>query len=248
MSVLVWLGSQAPERSIRWLDGAIATAASFADSLTSSSASSSASSPSSSTPGEPTVHALAAGSAAWLELATDRATRAGLGSIGVPTDLELDYLGWGQLVAAVARRIDATWVLVDEASRPARSAEVAAIAELLDWAQLTHVVSLTPDAGDGRDLLHVHARRAAGRDLQSVRVTGPAVLGLRIAGAPIEEYPTPMPSKAMRRLELASLALDPNVLAHRALPPRARREPHRTVDEVAQHLALHVTPRRGGRG
>ena len=118
-----------PLRSIRWLDGALATAAKFGGAT-----------------------AIAAGDPTWLDLAADRATRAGLASVGVPTDLKLDYLGWAQVVAAVARQLGATTILVDEASRPERFPEVAAIAELLDAAQLTHVVALAPDgAVDPRD-------------------------------------------------------------------------------------------------
>jgi len=224
VSVLVWLGSAPPERSIRWLDGALAAAATLAR------------------PGakEPRVHALAAGAPTWLDLAADRATRAGVGSVGVTTDLALDYLGWGQVVAAVARMLDATTVLVDEASRPARVPEVAAIAEHLDYAQVTQVVAL---ARDGQD---VHASRAAARTTQRVRLRGPAVIGVRIAGPAIEDYPTPTPSTAMRRLALEELGVEPSVLARRALPPRANREPRRTVAEVAEHLAVHVVPRPGG--
>jgi hypothetical protein len=77
-------------------------------------------------------------------------------------------------------------------------------------------------------------------------VRGPAVFGVRIAGAAIDEYPTPMPSASMKRLELQALGLDPVVLGHRALPPRSNREPRRTVDRVAEHLAAHLVPRRGG--
>ena len=61
------------------------------------------------------------------------------------TDLKLDYLGWAQVVAAAVKELGATSVIVDEASRPERVPEVAAIAELLDTAQLTHVVALAPD-------------------------------------------------------------------------------------------------------
>jgi electron transfer flavoprotein alpha/beta subunit len=217
--VAVWLGSAAPQRSIRWLDGAVATAARFGDAVV-----------------------VAAGDPTWLDLAADRASRAGLASAGVPTDLQLDYLGWAQVMAAVARQLDATTVLVDEASRPERFPEVAAIAELLDSAQLTHVVAIAPDGAV------IHASRVAGSELQTCRVRGNAVIGLRIAGPAIEEYPTPTPSASMRRLDLAALGLDPVVLGHRALPPRATQQQRRTVERVAEHLAVHVVagwPRRG---
>lgn len=209
--VAVWLGNAAPARSIRWLDGAIATAAKFGDAV-----------------------AVAAGDPTWLDLAADRASRAGLASAGVPTDLQLDYLGWAQVMAAVARQLGAETILVDEASRPERFPEVAAIAELLDAAQLTHVVAIAPDGSV------IHASRIAGSELQTCRVRGHAVIGIRIAGAAIEEYPTPTPSASMRRLDLASLGLDPVVLGHRALPPRATQQPRRTVERVAEHLAVHV--------
>jgi electron transfer flavoprotein alpha/beta subunit len=213
--VAVWLGSAAPARSIRWLDGTLAAAAKFEGAT-----------------------AVAAGDPTWLDLAADRASRLGLASAGVPTDLQLDYLGWAQVMAAVVRQLGATTVLVDEASRPDRFPEVAAIAELLDAAQLTHVVAIAPDGAV------VHASRIANGQLQTCRVRGTAVLGLRIAGTQIDEYPTPTPSAAMRRLDLASLALDPVVLGHRALPPRTSREARRTVERVAEHLAVHVVPTR----
>lgn len=212
--VAVWLGSAPPVRSIRWLDGTVATAAKF---------------------GAATI--VAAGDPTWLDLAADRANRAGLASAGVPTDLALDYLGWAQVMAAAARQLNARTILVDEASRPERLHEVAAIAELLDAAQLTHVVSLVSDGAV------IHANRVAGGELQACRVRGTAVLGLRIAGPPIDDYPTPTPSAAMKRLELAALGLDPVVLGHRALPPRSGQQARRTVDRVAEHLAVHVKPR-----
>jgi len=155
----------------------------------------------------------------------------------VQTDLQLDYLGWAQIMAGVARELGATTILVDEASRPERIAEVAALAELCDAAQLTHVVALAPDA------TAIHASRIAGAQLQTVRIHGPAVIGVRIAGAPIDEYPTPMPAASMRRLDLAALGLDPAVLAHRALAPRATQEPRRSVERVAEHLAVYAAPR-----
>ena len=215
--VALWLGSAAPLRTIRWLDGACATAAKFGSAI-----------------------AIAAGDPTWLDLAADRATRAHIACVGVPTDLKLDYLGWAQVVAAAARQLGAKTVLVDEASRPERFPEVAAIAELLDAAQLTHVVALTPDGPI------LHASRSAGAELQTCRVRGSAVIGLRIAGPPIDEYPTPTPSSAMKRLDLPSLGLDPVVLGHRALPPRTSPPARKTVERVADYLAAHVRPRRNG--
>ena len=212
MKVAVWLGSASPVRSVRWLDGALAAAAKFGD-----------------------VTAIAAGDATWLDLAADRAHRVGLASAGIPTDLSLDYLGWAQVAAAAVRQLGATCVLVDEASRPERGvSEVAALAELLDFAQLTHVVRLAPDAAI------IHASRVAGSELQTVRVRGEVVLGVRIAGPAVDEYPTPMPSTSMRRLDLAALGLDPKVLAHRALPPRTAAQPKKTVERIAEHLAMHL--------
>jgi len=214
--VAIWLGSAAPIRSVRWLDGALATAAKFDDAI-----------------------AIAAGDATWLDLASDRATRAGLPSAGVPTELKLDYLGWAQIVAAAAKQLGATTVLVDEASRAERFPEVAAIAELMDAVQLTHVVKVAPDAAV------IHASRVIGHQLQTVRVRGAAVIGVRIAGPPVDEYPTPMPSASMRRLELSAIGLDPVVLGHRALPFRAPMEPRKTVERIAEHLAVHLAPREG---
>jgi electron transfer flavoprotein alpha/beta subunit len=214
MTVAVWLGSAPPVRSIRWLDGALHAAAKFGDAT-----------------------AIAAGDPTWLDLAADRATREGLASAGVVTELQLDYLGWAQIAAAIVRHLGITTVLVDEASRPERFAEVAAIAELLDAAQLTHVVAVAPDGNI------IHASRSAGRVLQTVRIRGPAVVGVRIAGAQIDEYPTPMPSASMRRLDLAGVGLDPMVLGHRALPPRSSQSPRRTLDRVREHLVVHLAPR-----
>ncbi|HEV7554053.1 MAG TPA: hypothetical protein VGO00_01295 [Kofleriaceae bacterium] len=212
--VVVWVGSSPPARSIRWLDGALHAAAKFG-----------------------AATSIAAGDATWLDLASDRATRAGIASSGVLTDLQLDYLGWAQVAAAAARRLDAQIVLVDEASRPERFPEVAAIAELLDAAQLTHVVAIAPDG----DL--VHATRTTGKALQTVRVRGTAVIGLRMPGSQVDEYPTPMPSTSMKRLDLAALGLDASVLSHRALPPRAGPQPRRTVERIVDHLAVHLAPR-----
>jgi electron transfer flavoprotein alpha/beta subunit len=216
LAVAVWLGNAPPVRSIRWLDGALKAAAKF-DGAT----------------------AVAAGDPTWLDLAADRAVRLGLAAVGVPTELSLDYLGWAQVMAAVARQIGATTILVDEASRPDRFAEVAAIAELTDAAQLTHVVALAPDAAT------IHASRAAGTTLQTVRIHGPAVIGVRIAGPPLDEYPTPMPSASMRRMDLAALGLDAAVLGHRALSPRVNQPARRNVERLAEHLAVHIAPRKG---
>jgi hypothetical protein len=213
--LVVWLGSASPTRSIRWLDGALETAAKL----------------------DKDAIALAAGSANWLDLAADRARHAGLASAGVPTELQLDYLGWAQIVCAALHQLEATTVIVDEASRPERWVEVAAIAELLDAVQLTHVVSLVGEPGV------ITAERVAGRELQSIRVRGPAVYGVRIAAAPVDEYPTPMPSTSMQRLELAALGLDHAVLGHRALPPRTSLEPRKTVERIAEHLIVHLVPR-----
>jgi electron transfer flavoprotein alpha/beta subunit len=217
-AVAVWLGSAPPVRSIRWLDGALKAAGKFGGAT-----------------------AVAAGPDTWLDLAADRAARLGLPAVGVPTDLSLDYLGWAQVMAAVSQKLGATTILVDEASRPERFAEVAALAELCDAAQLTHVVALAPDGAT------IHASRVAGSLLQTVRIHGPAVIGLRISGPPIDEYPTPTPSASMRRLDLAALGLDPAVLGHRALPPRASQEPRRSVERVADHLAVHMAPPRPAR-
>jgi electron transfer flavoprotein alpha/beta subunit len=220
VTVAVWLGSAPPVRTIRWLDGALLAALKCTRS------------------DEPLL-AVAAGETTWLDLAADRASRAGVPAAGIAIDLQLDYLGWAQVMAAVARQINATTVIVDEASRAERFPEVAALAELLDAAQLTHVVALAPDGPA------IHASRVHGTSLQTVRVRGTAVIGVRIPGAPIEEYPTPTPSASMRRLDLHSLGLDPIVLGHRALPPRASQQPRRTLERVAEHLAVHVVPRRG---
>jgi electron transfer flavoprotein alpha/beta subunit len=212
--IAVWLGTAAPARTILWLDGALATAARLGAAI-----------------------AVAAGDPSWLDLAADRASRAGLPCAGVPTELSLDYLGWAQVMAAVARHLKSTTVLVDEASRPERFPEVAAIAELMDAVQLTHVVALAPDGPA------LHASRVAGAQLQACRVRGPAVIGLRIPGAPVDEYPTPAPAAAMKRLELPALGLDPAVLGHRALPPRTGQPQRRTVERVAELLDVHVVAR-----
>src|SRR5262245_13190164 len=135
------------------------------------------------------------------------------------------------------RKLEVKTLLVDEVSRRERFAEVAAIAELLDAVQLTHVVAI---ANDGPV---VHASRVCGRDLQTVRVRAPAVFGLRIAGPPVDEYPTPTPASALRRFDLAALGLDPLVLAHRALPPRSATATKKSVERIAEHIAVHLTPR-----
>lgn len=214
--VAVWLGTAPPLRSVRWLDGALEAAAKFSGAT-----------------------AVAAGEPTWLDLAADRAVRLGLASIGVPTELSLDYLGWAQVMASVARRLGATTILVDEASRPERFPEVAAIAELTDAAQLTHVVELAPSAA------MIHASRAAGTTLQTLRIHGPAVIGVRIPGPPIDEYPTPTASASMCRLDLLALGLDPAALSHRALPRRVSQPASRSVEAIADHLAVHVAPRQG---
>ena len=211
MKVAVWLGAASPVRSVRWLDGALGAAAKFGSAT-----------------------AIAAGDATWLDLAADRARRVGLDAVGVPTDLQLDYLGWAQVAAAASRELGAQVILVDEASRPERFPEVAAIAELRDFAQVTHVVALAPDGA------LIHASRIAGKQLQTVRVRGEAVIGVRIAGAPVDEYPTPVPSQSMRRLDLASIGLDPMVLAHRALPPRGAHQAKKSVERIAEHLSVHL--------
>ena len=227
-----WLGSAAPVRSIRWLDGVLAVAAKLGPAT-----------------------AIAAGDATWLELASDRAARAGVTCMGITTDLKLDYLGWAQIVGAAVRDLKATTVLVDEVSRPERFPEVAAIAEVLDVVQLTRVIALAANPSSagvrsGADATRswidtnvLHASRISGREVQTIRIKGPAVLGIRIAGAPLEDYPTPTPSKTLVRRDLPSLGLDPLVLGHRALPPRATTQTKKTVEHIGDHLAYHLAPR-----
>ena len=218
-TIAVWLGSAPPARSIRWMDGVLATAAKLG-----------------------AATAIAAGDRSWLELANDRAVRAGLaGCAGVATDLQLDYLGWAQVAAAAVRALGATTVLVDEASRPERAAEVAAIAELLDAAQITRVIALTAEGSPGA--LVFRASRIAGAERQVLLLRAPVVIGVRIAGPALEDYPTPLPSAGMRRLDLPALGLDPVVLAHRALPPRSGAAPRGTIERVADQLAVHLAPR-----
>lgn len=213
--IALWLGSLAPTRSVRWLDGALQAAAAFA--------------------GRCTV--IAAGDQHWLDLAADRAARANLPSAGVRTELQLDYLGWAQVAAALAREVGATTVFVEEASRAERWVEVAAIAELLDAAQLGHVIALAPDGAA------ITATRVLGRTRQTLRIKGPAVIGVRIAGPPVDDYPTPMPTSQLKKHELAAIGLDPIVLGHRAMPPRTSLEPRKTVERIAEHLVVHLAAR-----
>lgn len=214
MSVAVWLGNAAPVRSLRWVDGALAAGAALG-----------------------AATAVVAGEHGWVELAYDRATRAGVACVAVATELKLDYLGWGQIVAAVVRELKSTVVLVDEASRPERFPEVAAIAELLDVTQLTRVVTL---AREGERL---RATRLAGSELQTIRVKTPAVIGVRIAGPVVDEHATPAPAPTLHRFDLGALGLDALVLGHRALPPRSTPQLKKTVERITEHLAVHIAPR-----
>jgi hypothetical protein len=214
VTVAVWLGNSAPVRSVRWVDGALAAGAALGPAT-----------------------AVVAGDHAWVELAYDRATRAGVACVAVATELKLDYLGWGQIVSAVIRELKSKIVLVDEASRPERAPEVAAIAELLDLTQLTRVVAI---ARDGERL---RATRLAGRELQTVQIKTPAVIGVRIAGPVVDEYATPAPAPTLHRFDLASLGLDALVLGHRALPPRSTPQLKKTVERITEHLAVHIAPR-----
>ena len=88
--VAVWLGSAAPMRSVRWLDGAIKAASVF-----------------------PGAIAIAAGDPVWLDLAADRAKLVGVPCAGIATELQLDYLGWAQVVVAAAQQLHVASVLVD---------------------------------------------------------------------------------------------------------------------------------------
>jgi hypothetical protein len=214
VSVALWLGNAAPIRSVRWVDGALATAAKLGSAT-----------------------AIVAGDTAWLDLAADRASRAGVACVSVSTELKLDYLGWAQIVSAVLRELKTRTVLVDEASRPERAAEVAAIADLLDVTQVTRVVALEPDAE------HLRVTRTTGRELQTLRVKGPAVFGLRIAGPSVDEFVTPAPTPTMHHFDLKSLGLDALVLGHRALPPRSAPALKKTVERVTEHIAAHMTQR-----
>ncbi|MGE0548736.1 MAG: hypothetical protein AB7O24_14625 [Kofleriaceae bacterium] len=214
MTVAIWLGGAVPARSVRWLDGAVAASAILPDPI-----------------------AVAAGPSTWLDLAADRANRAGIASVGVPIDMQLDYLGWAQVVAAIVKHLAADIVVVDEASRPGRFAETAAIAELLEAAQLSHVTALATDRTT------LHATSIVGGQRREVRIAGRAVIGVRIAGAWIDEYPTPTPSATMKRLDVGSLGLDPVTLGHRAMPPRASQEPTRSLERVAEQLAAHLRSR-----
>jgi hypothetical protein len=47
----------------------------------------------------------------------------------------------------------------------------------------------------------------------------------------------------MKRLDLAALGLDPVVLGHRSLPPRTGQPARKSVERVADALAVHVVPR-----
>jgi hypothetical protein len=208
--VAVWLGHASPTRSVRWLDGALATAAKFG-----------------------TATAIAAGGSAWLDLAADRATRCQLASVGVLTELELDYTGWAQIVAAVARELGVSTILVDEASRPERAPEVGALAELLEAAQIANATAVAPDG------TIVHASCVVGHQLHTVRVRAPVVIGVRIAGPAVDDFPTPTPSTAMRRLELSALGINPAGLARRVVPPRAS-SARKSLDRVAEFLAVHA--------
>ena len=104
MSVAVWLGNAAPIRSVRWVDGALATAAKFG-----------------------AATAIVAGDNGWVELAADRATRAGVACVAVKTELKLDYLGWAQIASSVVHELKLRSVIVDEASRPERFATDTAV-------------------------------------------------------------------------------------------------------------------------
>lgn len=231
MKLAIWLGAAPPRRQATWLVGALAAARRLGP-----------------------VTAIAAGAEAWLEAAADHAVAAGASFLGIATDLELDYLGWAQIAAAAARHAGATVIFVDEASRDGRTAEVAAIAELRDAAQVIGARSLVRDG----DALGIEA--IAGARVLRLRVRAPAVIGVRIAaprvlspaelarrarpllGARIELEPdavTPPPAP-LRRIGLAALGLDAKVLGHRAVPPPGA--PWRTVERAAVHLAVHVQP------
>jgi len=215
VNVAIWLGNAPPIRSVRWIDGALAAAAKF-ESAT----------------------AIVAGDNAWTELAADRATRAGITCVAVKTELKLDYLGWAQIVSAVLRELGTKSVMVGEARRPERYAEVPALADLMDISQATRVVALEPDG----DVTHV--TRAAGSELQKLKVKGPAAFGVRIAGPVVDEYATPTPIATMMHFDLKSLGLDALVLGHRTLPPRSTPALKKTVERVTDHIATHM-PLRG---
>lgn len=219
--VVIWLGSAAPVRTIRWLDGAIAAGAKLDRTKK--------------TPPERIV-ALAAGAGPWLDLVADRARHAGIASAGVVTDLQLDYIGWAQIAANASRFLEAMTVLVDEASRPERWVEIGAIADMMDAVQLTHVVKVASDS----DV--IQATRVQGDRLQTMRVRGPVVIGVRIPSPPIDEYPTPLPSQTMKKLTLEEIGLDYGVLGHRSQPRRAPLDPKKSVDRVAEHLVVHLAP------
>jgi hypothetical protein len=219
--VAVWLGHAAPVRSLRWLDGALAATAKLG-----------------------TASGIVAGAASWLDLAAERAARYGMTCIGVPVDLELDYLGWAQIAGAAIRAVGASTILVDEASRPERAPEVCALAELLDATQLTGAVAVTADGAV------IHARCVVGDQLHVVRVRPPLVIGVRIAGPPVEDVAQPAAAvdratpplgavPVLRQLDLAALGLDPAVLAHRALPARGHTA-RKTIERVAEFVSVHA--------
>ncbi|MFT3700299.1 MAG: hypothetical protein QM831_44555 [Kofleriaceae bacterium] len=220
--VVIWLGSAAPARTIRWLDGAIHAGAKLDRTKK--------------TPPERII-ALAAGPGPWLDLVADRARHAGIGSAGVQTDLVLDYMGWSQIAVGLARFFEAPTVIVDEASRPERWVELGPIADMLDAVTVSNVVKVSSDS----DV--IQATRVHRDQLQTMRVRGNAVIGVRIPSPPVDEYPTPLPSTTMKKLELDEIGLDYMVLSHRSLPRRAPLEPRKTVDRVAEHLLVHVRSR-----
>jgi hypothetical protein len=214
--VAVWLGHAAPVRSLRWLDGALAAASKLG-----------------------AATAIAAGADSWLDLAAERAAHSKLSCIGVPVELELDYLGWAQIAAAAIRALGASTILVDEASRPERAPEVCALAELLEATQLTGATSVTPDGAV------IHVSCVVGDELHVVRVRPPVVIGVRIAGPAVPAVEDGPPAKAaveqaaLRQLDLAALGLDPAVLAHRALPARGHTA-RKTIERVAEFVSVHA--------
>ncbi len=218
MTVAVWAGAAPPRGSIDWLDGVLGLASKLRGRDDRPSA----------------RHAIAAGNASWLDLVADRAVRAGLGSIGIETDLRLGAFAAAHVAAAVIKTLDVSLVLVDEASRRERVADVCAIAELLGWVQLTAVGAIEVEGS------RVIATRHANGQEYVVEIDGPAVLGMRVVVPPQGEHATPLPSKTMRRSSLASLALSPSVLANDALPPGAVIPPLQPLERVADHLRYHL--------
>jgi hypothetical protein len=211
--VAVWLGHAAPLRSLRWLDGALTASGKLG-----------------------AATAIAAGASSWLDLAADRAARCKLACIGVPVELELDYLGWAQIAAAAIRQLGASTILVDEASRPERAPEVAALAELLEATQLSGATSVAPHGAI------IHASTVIGNQLHVVRVRPPVVIGVRIAGPVTDDVPSGRAvdeSTAMRRLDLGALGLDAAVLWHRALPARGHGA-RKTIERVAEFVSVHA--------